>query len=62
MATTQMWFVSKKGSEYLRVTTEYNLYKIIKQVEVCTKFKLLKVKVPIIFLGTAGFLLRRDRR
>jgi hypothetical protein len=28
----------------------------------CIEFKLLKVKVPIIFLGTAGFSLRRDGR
>jgi hypothetical protein len=29
---------------------------------VCTNFKILKVKVPIIFSGTQGFPARRDRR
>ena len=28
----------------------------------CTDFEMLKVKVPIIFLGTVGFSLRRDGR
>jgi len=29
---------------------------------VCTDFKMLKVKVPIIFSGTWGFPLHRDGR
>jgi len=29
---------------------------------VCTEFKMLKVKVPIIFLGTVGFSPHRDGR
>jgi hypothetical protein len=41
---------------------EYDVHKIIICVDVCIEFKLLKVKVPIIFLGTVGFSLRRDRR
>ena len=28
----------------------------------CTDFEMLKVKVPVIFLGTVGFSLRRDGR
>ncbi len=44
------------------MTIEYDLYKIIRHVDVCIKFKLFKVKVPIIFLGTVGFSLRRDGR
>ena len=27
----------------------------------CTEFKLLKVKVPIVFLGTVGFSLHADK-
>ena len=34
---------------------EYDIYNIMGDVDICTKFKLLKVKVPIIFLGS-GFL------
>jgi hypothetical protein len=30
--------------------------------DVCIEFKLLKVKVPMIFLGTVGFSLRREGR
>jgi hypothetical protein len=44
------------------VATEYNLLKIIGDIEVCTDFKMLKVKVPIIFFGTQGFSARRDGR
>jgi hypothetical protein len=44
------------------VATERDLYKIIGDIDVCIKFDLLKVKVPIIFLGTVGFSLRRDGR
>jgi hypothetical protein len=29
---------------------------------VCTNFEMLKVEVPIIFLGTVGFSPRRDKR
>jgi hypothetical protein len=31
-------------------------------IKVCTDFKILEVKVPIIFSGTQGFPLRRDGR
>jgi hypothetical protein len=41
---------------------ERDLYKIIGDVDVYTKFDLLKVKVPIIFLGTVGFSPRWDGR
>ena len=44
------------------MATERDLYKIIGDVGVCTRFDLLKVKVPIIFLGMVGFSPRRDRR
>jgi len=40
----------------------FDLYKNIGDVNVCTEFKLLKVKVPMIFLGTVGFSPRRDGR
>jgi hypothetical protein len=39
-----------------------DLYKTIGNFDVCTKFEFLEAKVPIIFLGTEGFLRRRDRR
>lgn len=35
---------------------EYDLYKIMGCVDVCIEFKLLKVKVPIIFLGVGMVL------
>jgi hypothetical protein len=34
----------------------------MKDIKVCTKFETHKVEVPIIFLGTVGFSLRRDGR
>jgi hypothetical protein len=47
---------------YLRVATEYDLYKTIGNIDVCTEYELRKVKVPVFFLGTVGFSLRRDGR
>jgi len=44
------------------VITEHDLYKNIRDVDVCTEFEMRKVKVPIIFLGTVGFSLLRDGR
>jgi len=41
---------------------EHDLCKNIRDIYVCTDFEILKVKVPIIFLGTVGFSLRRDGR
>ena len=40
---------------------EHDLYKNIEDIYMCTDFKILKVKVPIIFFGTEGFSARRDR-
>jgi hypothetical protein len=37
------------------VATERDLHKNIGDVDVYTQFEMLKVKVPIIFLGTVGF-------
>jgi hypothetical protein len=37
------------------VAIEYKLYNIIGGIKVCMDFKMLKVKVPIIFSGTQGF-------
>jgi hypothetical protein len=34
---------------------EHDLYENMRDIDVCTEFKMLKVKVPIIFLGTVGF-------
>ena len=36
-------------SKCLGVATEYGLYKIIEEIDVCTEFEILKVKVLIIF-------------
>jgi hypothetical protein len=41
---------------------ERNLYNNIGDIDMCTTFKLLKVKVPKNFLGTEGFSPRRDGR
>jgi hypothetical protein len=53
-------FSGGRGSECLGVATEHDLYKSIGDVNVCTEFEMLKVKVPINFLGTVGFSLRRE--
>jgi hypothetical protein len=44
------------------VATEYNLSENIEEIKVCAGFKMLKVKVLIIFSGTQGFPARRDGR
>jgi hypothetical protein len=45
------------------MATKHDLYnKIMGDVDICTDFKMFKVKVPIIFLGTVGFSLRREGR
>jgi len=41
---------------------EHDLYTNIKIIDVCTKFDMFGVKVPIIFFGTVGFSPRRDGR
>lgn len=40
----------------------HDVYKEIRDIDLCTDFKVLKVKVPFRFLGTVGFLLRREGR
>jgi hypothetical protein len=54
-ATMRIEFSSGRGLEYLRLATEHDLYKTIGDIDVCTEFEILKVKVPIVFLGTVGF-------
>jgi len=44
------------------VAIEYNLQENIGGNKVCIDFKMLEVKVPIIFSGTQGFPLCRDGR
>jgi hypothetical protein len=39
-----------------------DIYKEIRDINLCIDFKVLKVKVLIIFFGTVGFSLRRDGR
>ena len=41
---------------------EHDLYKNMGDIDVCTEFDMFEVKVPIIFLGTVGFSLRREGR
>jgi hypothetical protein len=40
------------------VTIEYNFYKNIKDINIYAEFEMLKVKVPIIFFGTMGWVFR----
>jgi hypothetical protein len=42
----------RRSSGCLKVVIEYNLHKDIRDIYVCVDFKILKVKVPIIFFGT----------
>ena len=42
------------------MTIEHDLYTNIGVINVCTKFDMFEVKVPIIFLGTLGFSLCRE--
>jgi len=44
------------------VATEHDLYKNIEDFGACSEFEMLKVKVPIVFLGTVGFSLPREGR
>jgi hypothetical protein len=44
------------------VATEHDIYKTMGIINVCTESELYKVKVPVVFLGTVGFSLRRDGR
>ena len=41
---------------------EHDLYKNIGDIYVCTDYEILKVEVPIIFLGIVSFSLHRDGR
>jgi hypothetical protein len=44
------------------VAMERDVYKEIGDIDVCIKFEMLKIKVPITFLGTVGFSPRREGR
>lgn len=44
------------------MATAHNLYRTMRKINVCTESELLEAKVPIVFLGTVGFLLPKDRR
>src|SRR5436309_765006 len=50
----------RSGNSTLGVAIAHDLYRNIVNIDVYTEFELLEVKVPIIFLGTAGFSPRRD--
>lgn len=53
-------FSSRRGLGCLRVAMEHDLCKNIGNINVCIDFKMLKVKVPMIFLCIVGFLLPRE--
>jgi hypothetical protein len=55
-------FFSGRGLSGSEVATEHDLYKTIGNIDVCIEFELLKVKVPIDFLGTVGFSPPREGR
>lgn len=38
------------------------IYKEIRDIDLCIDFEVLKVKVSIIFFGMVGFSARRDKR
>jgi hypothetical protein len=57
-----MRFSSRWGLGCPGAAIEYSLLKIIIDIMVCTDFKMLQVKVPIIFFGTPVFSARRDGR
>ena len=44
----------------LKVVIAYDLYKIIVNANMCAEFKLLKIKVPLIFSSMVGFPRPRD--
>lgn len=46
------------GSDCSGVATEHDLCKNIGDIDACTDFEMVEVKVPIIFLGTVGFSVR----
>jgi hypothetical protein len=50
-------FFSIRGSRCPGVATEYNLSENIEEIKVYAGFKMLEVKVPIIFSGTQGWTL-----
>src|SRR4051794_551613 len=51
-----------QGPKRLGVATACDLYRIMLNINVCTDFELLEVKVPLIFLGMVGFSPRREER
>jgi hypothetical protein len=53
---------SRRGLECSRVTTEYNTYKNLAEVDIYREFDMFEVKVLVIFFGTAGFSVHRNRR
>ena len=59
-ATMRTRFSSRRGLGCLGVATEHNLLNITIDIKVCTDFKMLKVKAPIIFFGTQDFSAHRD--
>jgi hypothetical protein len=53
-------FLGRRGLECSGVDAAHDLYRTIGNHDVCTEFELLEVKVPIIFLGTMGFLATQE--
>jgi len=57
-----MWFSNKRDLGCPEIDMEHILKIIIRDIKMCTDFKILKVKVPVIFFGTQGFSSHRDGR
>jgi len=51
-----MQFSNRKSLGYLRVLIEHNLYKIVRDIKLCTNFKIYQIRVPLVFFpGTGSF-------
>ncbi|KFY92760.1 hypothetical protein V498_04775 [Pseudogymnoascus sp. VKM F-4517 (FW-2822)] len=63
LTTVWLWLpIPGSGCRSSIKQTRLSCLKAWEDINACTNFEMLEVKVPIIFLGTAGFLLRMDGR
>lgn len=54
--------LGRKGLGCLQTAIAPDLYRIVANIKICAEIKLLKVKVPLICLGTKDVSLHRDGR
>jgi hypothetical protein len=52
--------LGRRGSKCLGVAIICDVYREIRDIDLCIDFEVLKVKVPLKFLGTMGFSARRE--